>query len=350
MVYFDLPPRKTPTENMLDLCIDTLSLIPEQLPLRGKRTLFIFQPHDISHLGVDGARLTSNAIALQAKLSKEKGRRLTLFFEDANKRDRSNKRKINEKFRTTHGIDEYLRSELPRLIEEGDSRPGHPGDERSAYYALLYTLYQTLHEQLNKGQKPMLRAFFESTPSILRPTNAFTKYMEALQIRDYPTAINRLTQIIAFVAVRDLASAAELIQESNLNPDSDFVVIRGTNHLGLATCLHVLTEKKHPDNKDLGVDVDTAITTLQDSSILQVSGPILWKKQFWNSLFNKNPYLLSIVQAYKPNQDMNKAVSSIKKMLFEEPWITYLKSAVVQQREEMAPNELALLVLNQEHL
>ncbi len=98
------------------------------------------------------------------------------------------------------------------------------------------------------------------------------------------------------------------------------------------------------------MNVDTAIKTLQDSSILQVSGPVLWKKQFWNSLFNKNPYLLNIVQAYKPNQDMNKAVSSIEKMLFEEPWITYLKSAVVQQREGMAPNELVLLVLNQQHL
>ncbi len=243
MVYFDLPLRKTPTESMLKRCVDALSLMPYQLPLCGERTLFMLQPHNISYLGTQGAELTIKAIAFQAKLSIEKGRRLTLFFEDANKRNRSDKRKINEKFRTMHGVDKYLRSKLPRLIKEGDTLPGHIGDEQ-AYHALLYYRFKTLHEELNKGkEKPMLRAFIESTPSITTPTNALTKYMEALQIKDYPTAIKRLTQIIAFIAVRDLASAAELIQESNLNPDSDFVVIRGTNHLGLAPCLHVLTEK-----------------------------------------------------------------------------------------------------------
>ena len=348
-----LQPPRSGMEKLYRESMRMLTDLPAQIPIVGNRVSYLLQPHVLAdEFDAHAMEGTSIALSLAARTAKEQGRNMTVFFENGDKKKSPYDQARDTAFRTNVRINEFLNIEIPILTEAG-SRESNGGGKKgendyiAAYAAAQYTAYQQIINTLNTSERNYVKGVFEIMPKINIPSQALHTNTP---LSEYPTraeAIERIGQILSFTAIRDLCSASQIMQEARLDSQSDFMIMRGTMHLGMAPCLNTLTDMKFTESKDLAVDIDSLRPVLQISDLEQIISPILWSRKFWQDFFMAYPVALNTPKILRPGLDMHNHVQAMKKMLRQEPWSSYIHTALDRQEQGVEFTGPTLTTLNQ---
>lgn len=320
--------------------VDMLQGFPSQYPIIGSRSFMLFQPHQISDALDESAwKVSDTLLGVFADQFIDDGRKVVFYIEDANKKANSLRREREAKLRSGHNVG--------KTIEERLSFGTTPGDEEGAYHtAQLTTFGRLIKEHPGQNGEQNIMMLFENMPKI---QSAGHRTFREIDPRQYSveTAHKRMNQLMAYIATRDIASSAQLIRELQTNPQSAFLVMRGSAHLGMATCLEELAEMAYPQYKGMFADVDKQRIFDGDDVMSSIALPVLWKREFWRQVFDRYPYVLKSPDTYSPGQDMNRVSQTVRSVLDSAPWSDYMRNVLDQISQTRDMSLQAVVVLNQ---
>jgi hypothetical protein len=327
-----------------DESIVKLGRLPDQLALSSSRSLMMFQTHHLSLYPQQAIDLTASVIGFGTEVFINQGQPVTFFFENATKKESTMRSRVNHAHRSGIGVAKHLTRDIN--VSEVLARQG---DGQAAYLYFIQTLYQAMMDRHNTAGKNV-NGMFEMMPNI---HNVGENTFREANPKQFPVekAYERTTQIISYIMTRDLCSIAQILNEATHSPNSAFLIIRGTAHLGMAQAMKIMVEKSFPQLSGLvdGVGMRKNMSTIGEEPLMQY--PILWSERLWKEVFGKYPELLDLPKTFHSGKDMSQVVSRLRKLLHEEPWHHYLLTMLEQSKNHakeapyLPPNILEIVPL-----
>jgi len=278
----------------------------------------LFQPHHADYYDDRLSRACEHAITQKVSQWIENGKTVFFVLEDGTKGHLA----IKKKMHTAEKEGSCLIAEIDLAAEQ---KKAEEGDRTAAYQLYIRSLIYTLLQKHNKDKSPTrIWTHTEQMPKIqMIGDNSFRELDPRAQ--SVEQSIKRLRQIIAFGVTRDLALAGQIVYELQKNPNSAFILIRGTEHLGITTGIETMARLAYPQIAGVfgDVDQDRETTCLLDLTAL-ASRPITWSRVFWETIFDRSPNLLKLPNIFYPGMDMQNTAGLVRKLLSEDPWMPFI--------------------------
>lgn len=299
-----------------------------QLALNAENASYLFQPHSLHPHSYTPRSIiaVSNFVESAVKRQIAKSQQVCFVFEDGNTKSDHRKKVISGILSTGEGIVEFLQEQsLQSQLHLTQLFP----DPNELYNHFILDLYSRAFMKYgNKKDSKLntIKGMIESAPK----EHGLSSRRNAESIPGkFPNDIvrKRTDQVIVSSVVRDLKLAGDMFVQAKNEPNTSFIVIRGTSHLGLATLIASLVSHEYRDLKSLMPNIEKK-HSFQVSSDEFIEGPMLWNRKFWEKLIELNPNILRVTDLMHVGGYFSTVALTVRELLKTEPWNSYLDNTI----------------------
>jgi len=222
------------------------------------------------------------------------------------------------------------------LLEKGSSV-----NAEYAYFMDIFSLFFIIRDELSpKISPPAKVSAILERPPLLAPVikKESSKWSwKQLQGLGRQEQLGEIRRMITHLVFRDIRFACQLLDAFQKEPNTAFIVPRGTAHVGLIPAMQTLSQEGFPK---IDLAIPRPIIMQRTPSVLILS--LLYSQRFWQEIVSENE--LTIKRSLQENS-FRKIIHNVQGKLSDskQPYLAWLETQLSQlSNNDQEPKEIVL--------